>query len=348
MRGLARLVLSSVLVAAAVVGRAAIGDEPVTLENAVDPGPNSADEPLLGEFSMEKALRFLDSASLTWQKKRGCSTCHTDYAYLMARPAASAAAPAHAAVRAFAEQLVEERWNEKGPRWDAEVVAAAAALALNDAATTRKLHPATRAALDRMWTLQREDGGFEWLKCEWPPMEIDDHYGATLAAIAAGAAPEDYRKTPAAQAGLEKLKKHLAANPAPAPHHRAMLLWASSYVDGLLDESARKSAIDELSKLQKADGGWNLATLGEWKRGDGKEQDRASSDGYATGFVAYVLRRAGLPAADPRLARAIAWLKAHQRQSGRWFTRSAFQDNHHFISHAGSAFAVLALKSCEP
>ena len=39
----------------------------------------------------------------------------------------------------------------------------------------------TRALLK----MNHEDGGFDWIKCNWPPMEIDDHYGATLAAIGA-------------------------------------------------------------------------------------------------------------------------------------------------------------------
>jgi len=35
-------------------------------------------------------------------------------------------------------------------------------------------------------------------------MESDNHYGVTLAAIAVGVAPETYRETDEAQAGLKK------------------------------------------------------------------------------------------------------------------------------------------------
>ena len=140
----------------------------------------------------------------------------------------SADAPAHREVRKFAEELVTKRWEENGPRWDAEVVATAAALAYNDAATTDKLHAVTRTALDRMWTVQRDDGGWNWLKCDWPPMESDDHYGASLAAVAVGVAPEKYAETKQAKAGIEKLKQYLKANPPPTMHHKAMLLWAAS------------------------------------------------------------------------------------------------------------------------
>ena len=167
---------------------AVVASDDVTLENVAAPSANKADEAISKDASLEKAAHFLDSAALTWQKDRKCFTCHTNFAYLYARPAISADNTAHQQVRAFAEELVQKRWEDQGPRWDAEVVAAAAALAFNDAATTGKLHAASRTALDRMWTIQKEDGGFSWLKCDWPPMESDDHYGVTLAAIAVGAA----------------------------------------------------------------------------------------------------------------------------------------------------------------
>ncbi len=275
-------------------------------------------------------------------------TCHTNYAYLYARPSISSDAPAHREVRRFAEQLVRERWKEKGPRWDAEVVATAAALAFNDAATTGKLHQASREALDRMWTVQREDGGWSWLKCGWPPMESDDHYGVTLAAIAVGVAPDDYAKSEAARKGLENIRKYLRNHPPPTLHHQAMLCWASSYVDGLIPEKEKEKCRDQLLSLQKEDGGWALATLGNWKRGDGKKQDLETSDGYGTGFVIYTLRRSRAMSADSRaLRRGINWLKTHQRESGRWFTRSLNKDNKHFISHAGTAMAVMAISACD-
>ncbi len=319
----------------------------VTLDDVVAPGPNRSDEPIAEEYSLDRATNFLDSASLHWQQQRKCMTCHTNYAYLYARPGISGEVLAHREVRRFAEQLVLERWKTKGPRWDAEVVATAAALAFNDAATTGELHLATRKALNRMWTVQREDGGFSWLKCGWPPMESDDHYGVTLAAIAVGVAPEDYANSEAAKKGLEKIRKYLDKNLPPTLHHQAMLLWASSYLDGLIANEKKKICIEKLLSLQKKDGGWALATLGDWKRSDGKDQDVDTSDGYGTGFVIYILRRAGMSADSPPIRRGIHWLKTHQRESGRWFTRSLNKDSKHFITHAGTAMAVMALSACD-
>ena len=317
--------------------------EPVTLDNFDPPSPNRRDEPLAAKFSLSKAAKFLDAASLQWQQQRKCMTCHTNYAYLYARPIIASDAPAHREVRLFAEQLVRQRWAAKGPRWDAEVVATAAALAFNDAATTGQLHETTRTALDRMWTVQRDDGGWTWLKCGWPPMESDDHYGVTLAAIAVGVAPDDYAQSEPAKKGIAGIRAYLTQNPAQTHHHRAMLLWAASYREEFMSDDERRSCIEDLLAQQQPDGGWALASLGDWKRSDDNEQDLKTSDGYGTGFVVYTLRRSGMSIDAPPIQRGIRWLKTHQRESGRWFTRSLNKDSQHFISHAGTALAVMAL-----
>jgi squalene-hopene/tetraprenyl-beta-curcumene cyclase len=311
------------------------------------PGPNKADEPKRSEFSVTAASQFLDAASHEWGKTRKCFTCHTNYSYLFAQPSLKQETATAKEVRRQLEELVEKRWEELGPRWDAEVVMSAATLALHDAATTGKLHPTTKTALDKMWSVQKEDGGFSWLMCNWPPMESDDHFGAEMALIAAGAAPEAYAKTPAAQEGIAKLKQYLAANPPPTLHHQAMLLWANAYVPDVITPDSKANTVKQLISLQKPDGGWCVATLGDWKRGDKSRQDLETSDGYATGFVTYVLRKSDVPANDPILKKSVAWLKANQRESGRWFTRSLYKDTTHYLSHAGTAFAVLALDACD-
>lgn len=322
-------------------------ENPLSIENVVDPGPNAADEPLANQFSTSKAVTFLDSAALTWQKERKCFSCHTGFLYLYSRPAVSADAVAHRQIRTFAEELVQKRWPEHNPRWDAEVVAAAAALAFNDAATTGKLSPTSRTALDRMWTIQKDHGGWDWLKCDWPPMESDDHYGVTLAAIAVGVAPDNYSQEPAAQKGIEGIRRYLKSNPPPTIHHEAMVVWAGSYLQDLQTAEERAATVRKLLDLQKSDGGWALAALGNWQRGDDSQQDTEHSDGYGTGFVIYVLRRAGVEAASEPLRKGVAWLKVNQRQSGRWFTRSLYKDNKHFLSHAGTSMALMALHACE-
>jgi squalene-hopene/tetraprenyl-beta-curcumene cyclase len=139
----------------------------------------------------------------------------------------------------------------------------------------------------------------------------------------------------------------LKTHPPESLHHKAMLLWASSYTEDLMTIDDQQACVKELLSLQKEDGGWALATLGNWEREDTKQQDFETSDGYATGFVTYVLRRSGMSADSSELERSVAWIKSHQRESGRWFTRSLNRDNMHFISHAGTAMAMMALSSCD-
>ncbi len=315
------------------------------------PAPNSADEPRAGEVSLARSAEFLDRTAVNWTRQRQCATCHTNVPYLMARPALAAGpAPGMDMVRKFFEEQVAG-WGGEGPRnkprSDSEVVAIAAALAVHDARTTGKLHPLTRKALDLMWTRQQTDGAWKWLKCSWPPFEHDDYYGAVLAAVGVGAAPEAYAATEQAKAGLEKLRGYFRKTPAPTLHHRAWLLWASVKVDGLVSTAEREQSIKDLLKVQRSDGGWSLPSLGDWKGHDGRENNKeAPSDGYGTGLVVFVLRQAGVPAEREELRRGVGWLKANQRESGRWFTQSLNTDRAHYITNAGSAFAVLALEAC--
>jgi len=328
------------------LGRALMANDLPTIKA---PEPNRADEPLAGKLSFAKAAEFLDAANLQWTQQRKCGSCHTNYPYLMARPLLKEANNSAAQeIRHFFEDRAAN-WETAKPRWDTEVVATAAALAFNDAQTTGKLHPLTRKALDWMWKLQRPDGAWNWLKCNWPPMEADDYFGVTNALLGVGIAPEKYSETEAARDGLARIRTYLQKTPPPSLHHKTMLLWDSCLLPDLMTAAERQATVKELLAVQREDGGWSLPSLGEWKRHSGEPNDKAASpsDGYATGFVVYVLRQAGLPKDDAAMRRAVEWLRTHQRESGRWFTRSVNDDKHHYIAHAGSAFAVMALRSCD-
>ena len=150
----------------------------------------------------------------------------------------------------------------------------------------------------------------------------------------------------AAKAGLNKIRQYLMNTPPINLHQRSMLLLGSLHVDDIMTEAERKTLVADLFAVQKQDGGWNIVSLGHWKRHDGKPDDTQSSDGYGTGFSIYVLRQAGVPADDPRIQAGIAWLKANQRASGRWFTRSQWEDRRHYLSRLGTAFAIRALVAC--
>jgi squalene-hopene/tetraprenyl-beta-curcumene cyclase len=310
--------------------------------------PTDPDEPKAASLSLSRAADYLDQTALTWIRKKNCASCHSTYSYLMARPDLKGErSPAEAEVRKFIETRAAN-WDTKKPMWDTEVVATAATLAIHDARTTGKLHPVTRQALERMWTLQRKDGAWNWLKLSNPPMEHDDYYGAALAAVGIGMAPEGYAAGDSAREGIAKLRKYFADHPAPDLHHKAMLLWASQRLDGLMDKKQQNETTEQLLATQQADGGWRLASLGTYKHKDGTPGAKEGpSDGYGTGFVVYVLRQAGVAAEHEKIKKGIAWLRANQRAGGGWFTRSLTDDHWHFIAHAGTAYAVMALAACD-
>lgn len=312
----------------------------------------AADEPILERFSLPKAAESLDRTALAWIRKQRCGSCHTGWPYLMSRATLTETpAPGTDEIRKFFEGRIAN-WDadEKiKPHSHREIVGTSAVLAMHDAHTKGQLAPVTRQALDRMWTLQRKDGAWSWPKCSWPPFEIDDYYGAVLAAVGVGHAPEDYAKSDSAKAGVEKLRAYFQRTPPPSLHHKTWLLWASVKLDGLLSAQEQKHAIRDLLALQRADGGWSMEALGKgWvgREGEAANPD-APSDGYGTGLVVFVLRQAGVATNHNAIQRGKGWLASNQRASGRWFTRSLNGVEQHFISDTATAFAVLALTACK-
>ena len=276
-----------------------------------------ADEPKAATFSMRQAAEQLGTSSVQWTREHKCGSCHSNYPYMISGPLLrDFGSTGLREVRAFFEKRVEGWDNAKPgskPKWDAKVISTAQALAACDALTAGSLHPLTRRALDRVWTLQKADGGFDWIKCGWPPLEHDDYYGAIVAALGAGYAPEGYAKGLSARTGLDRIRGYFQKNPPPDLHHQTMLLWASTRLEGLMTSARQQETIRELRGRQKSDGGWCLPSLGHWNRRNGKPNDPAApSDGYATGLVVFVLREAGVPASDPAIERGVAWLKANQ------------------------------------
>ncbi len=341
---------SVVIILCLLVGRAWAEDSPAATVSGTLMLP-SATEPVLEDVSLSKAAESLDRITLAWIRTHQCGSCHTGWPYMMSRALITESpSPAMSEVRQFFEARITN-WDadEKlRKHWHREIVGTSTALVMSDMQTTGQLHSITRAALDRMWSLQRQDGAWNWPKCNWVPFEVDDYYGAVLAAVGVGYVPEGDADTESFRRGVERLGSYLRTNPAPNLHHRTWLLWAAVRVEGLLDETAKESIIHELLAIQRDDGGWSMQALGpEWVGREGEPADAdAPSDGYGTGLVVFVLREAGIPSSHPAVQRGAKWLAANQRESGRWFTPSLNGVEQHYISDTATCFAVLALKAC--
>ena len=329
------------------------------------------------------AAAYMDSRQswwMTWPNAArdhdtACVSCHTALPYALARPALRgplAEREASAPERKMLEHVTKRvrLWKEVEPFYPdqtrglpktsesrgTEAILNAAVLSARDA-SLGTLSDDTRQAFENLWALQfkagEQAGGWAWLNFHNEPWEApgSQYFGNSLAAIALGSAPGGYAALPANQDRVKALAACLRGGVEKADLlNRAMILWASSKIPGVLTPEQARQIADDLIAKQQGDGGWNTASLaGDWKRNDATPLD-TKTDGYATGLVVYALQQAGRPSVDAVVARGRAWLVANQdRATGMWSAsslnkrRDPATDIGKFMSDAATAYAVLAL-----
>jgi hypothetical protein len=236
------------------------------------------------------------------------------------------------------------------------------ALILADAdARAGRLGEDTRTAFDHMWALQETDGprsgGWPWLQFGLDPWEgrHGGYFGAALAALATGTAPEGYASAPAIAPNLARLRSYLDRDYGNEPlSNRLALLWASTRLSGLVDGDRRERLIADLCREQRPDGGWSLESLHQPANAWSLRRLSARSDGYATGLVTLVLARTH-GSSDAHVSRAIGWLVRNQDEPGGFWpayslnrTAAAAPDVGRFMNDAATAYAALALAEAAP
>ncbi len=316
---------------------------------AADQLSGTRDEVFRDKFSAIEAARALDiGAHLV---EGNCYACHSTFTHLAARSIIDPLAD-----EVMKSRVMLERFNTK--MFDPEQaklvktshtsrvrLLSAVEFARHDAVTTGTLAPITRQMLDFMWSYQKPDGGIDWLHVKEAPQAIDDYWPAAMMALGAGIAPDDYAQTPKASTGIEKLRGWFKAHPPQTLHERGLVLMAQSYIGGMLDADEVKLHTEAIFAKQHEDGGWSMADLAPWTRKDGKPLDPALTDGYATGFLAFALARSGATGDEPRLRRAVDWMKSHQRLGGGWFTQSPFARDR-IATNTGTSLVIQALEAC--
>ncbi|MCG8648879.1 MAG: hypothetical protein MI861_03550 [Pirellulales bacterium] len=321
----------------------------------------SEQEPWRAEFSSAHARDHLDTAANLWAKQKKCVSCHTHGIYMIVRPALSKVWGKPAAeTREFLVEQFERisRGDHSYASTPIQMAYIARGLAEWDNEFEDHTSHETDAALRLVLSLQAEDGSV-WSHDRWPPINSSTYHGTVMTAIAMAQAPRWQASVvnPQLRNRIDKLRGWLRDTAAQNDHERTLLLWASTFQPDLIQAERREALIEMVWGHQQPDGGWSLRTfatpetLGGGKKALALKSDpnylQPQSDGYQTGLAVVVLRDAGIPADDPRLLRAIQWLKENQRESGRWWTRSLnTQSRFHFIAYSGSAYASLALAKC--
>ncbi len=333
---------------------------------------------ICGDWSPKLAEQYLDSRQQQWiawpralESGVPCVSCHTGLPYLLARPALRRALGESGptlyegvlvaglratVVRTDAKDLFR---GLKGPIVDqvygAQAILSALVLAMDDAQRGR-LSPEAEKSLQRMWSLQirtgNDKGAWQWSDFDLDPWETREsaYYGAALAAVATGIAPDGYQARPEIRENIAELKTYLRDGLKTQPlHNRLFLLWASAKMPDLLSKVDRQAILDEVRQKELADGGWTLASLGEWKKRPNAPPE-SGSNAYATAVTVFMAQQAG----SSDLSRGLAWLKSHQdAQSGRW---SAESMNHRheagsmpalFMSDAATGYATAALLAAD-
>ncbi len=333
-------------------------------------------------WNQAAAAHYLDGRQTWWQgwtvsqrdHKTVCVSCHTVLPYALSRSSLrgplgedAPSAPEHVMLNNVLRRVT--MWNQVEPFYannakdptktpesrGTESVLNALVLATYDA-PRHHMADITRSAFDAAWALQirsgEQAGAWDWLNFHLGPWESNEsqYYGAALAAIAVGRAPDDYRDDPKIQANLHLLRSYLRRNYEQQPLiHKIYLLWGSAKLPGLLDAHERSALVKTIFSKQQADGGWSLTDLGAWKRQDGTALE-TKSDGYATGLTMVALEQSGL-ADMPQAKRGLTWLAENQAEEGKWpawsvnKNRDPASDIGRFMSDAATGFAVLALEN---
>ena len=276
-----------------------------------------------------------------------CVSCHTGVTYLLARPALRQALGEDTPTMYETGLLASLR-----SRIDLKEPPASPGLGVESVLAARFL--GTGDAVDRMWALQVHEGAakgsWNWFALDRDPWEMPDSrfYGAALAAMAVPA--KDHGR-PQAQELVAYLQRERAAQPL---HNRLMLLWASAGFPEVLPAAERRALVEEVWKKQQSDGSWTMDSLGPFPAHP-KAPHTEGGSAYATAFAAYVMQQAGGDPGNPKLARALAWLRTRQNpECGCWQSVSMNEKYEpgsmqlKFMDDAATSYAVLVLLGGTP
>ncbi len=324
----------------------------------------AADEPRVKAFgpdTIQAAARYLDDGAHHWVREKTCIACHSTGVYMVERVALTKplGKPSEEVWRDFIDEVPKE-----GGKPDASPIKSvwrSSGLASWDKHVAGKLSEHTDRSLRHTLTLLGEDGAFRTIKQVEIPYITTSFELTVQAARAVATAPGwvETLKDADTLGRVERMKLFLREHQPINDYELALKLQLAALMPDLVPQPVRDAATAMLWRQQQPDGGWStrrMSDLMKWHETmDPKvvamiqgEPDAAgpASDPYMTAFAIVLLRESGVPADDNRIQKGIAWLKANQRVSGRWWMKSLYRDTYHYITYISTAQALRALALC--
>jgi squalene-hopene/tetraprenyl-beta-curcumene cyclase len=158
---------------------------------------------------------------------------------------------------------------------------------------------------------------------------------------------------------IEQMKTFLREAKPRNDYERALRIDLAALLPDLVRQEDHEADLAMLWSKQRPDGGWSTRSMSDTRNWRTPMSDTVikliealpdaadpGSDPYMTALAIVLLRESGVPANDTRLQRGVAWLKAEQRVSGRWWMTSLYRGNYQFITYIATAKALQALAMC--
>ena len=324
----------------------------------------TADEPRVKAFgpdTIKAARKYLDDGAHHWVREKSCIACHSTGVYMVERSALTPwlGKPSEEVLRDFVETVPAKVGDADGGT--IQSVWRSGGLASWDKNVAGKLSEATARSLQSTMRLLTAEGHFQTHNEVEIPY-ITTNFEMTVQAARAVATAPGWLANLKDGDTLERIgrmKKFLREHEPVNDYELALKLQLAALFPELVPQNVSDAATAMLWRQQQPDGGWStrrMSDLMKWHEKMGPqvvgmirgEPDAASpaSDAYMTSFAIVLLRESGVPTNDERIQRGIAWLKANQRVSGRWWMKSLFRDTYHYITYISTAQALRALMLC--